>query len=181
MSRTFLCSDLHLGHRLMPRVRPFASVEEHDAHIAECWHRVVRSEDVVIVLGDVAFNVKGLNVLRNLPGKKKLAMGNHDNKKMATYMEIFKSVRAYRILDGDILLAHMPVHPASLYPRHRAQVHGHIHNRPEEDPSGTMVCPDSGLSRYLNLAPERVGYEPLLVEEVLKRLPPRRDPPVFAC
>lgn len=156
----------------MEEKRGFPSVEEHDAHIAECWRSVVGSDDVVIILGDVAFNTRGLNVLRNLPGRKKLCMGNHDNKKMSTYMEIFTSVRAYRILDGDVLLAHIPVHPASLFPRYRAMVHGHVHNRDKEyanDP------------RYLNLCIESVGYTPLEHTEVLRRLPPRREPPVFAC
>lgn len=194
MSKLFLCSDLHLGHRLMVRKRtfggrdsgrPFESIEEHDAHIAECWRRVVGSDDVVIVLGDVAFNARGLEVLRNLPGRKKLALGNHDNKKMAVYMEIFTSVRAYRILDGDVLLAHMPVHPLSLSPRYRAQIHGHIHDRTVETPlaavQGPIGVPAAPDTRYLNLCPEIVGYEPLEYTEVLRRLPPRRDPPVFAC
>lgn len=181
MSKHFLCSDLHLNHNLMIRKRtygggdsgrPFESIEEHDAHIAECWRKVVGKEDVVTILGDVAFNNRGLEVLRNLPGRKKLALGNHDNKKMATYMQIFTSVRAYRILDGDVLLAHMPIHPRALHPRYRAQIHGHQHNRVEElldDP------------RYLNICPEMVGYVPLEINDVLKRLPPRREPPVFAC
>lgn len=183
MSRTFLCSDPHLGHRLMTRVRTygtggrFDSVEQHDAFVADAWRRRVGSDDVVIVLGDVAFGRRGLDILANLPGRKKLVMGNHDRMDMRAYLEVFRSVRAYRVVDGDVLLAHMPVHQSALWPRYRAQVHGHTHARRQLP---LAVDPISLKPLYLNVCPEAVGYAPLPLEDALRRLPPRRNPPVRA-
>jgi len=50
-------SDWHFGHRnilTLGQGRPFSSIEEHDEFLIDRYNAVVRDDDVVWVLGDVA-------------------------------------------------------------------------------------------------------------------------------
>lgn len=122
MSVEWVTADLHLGHAKLINAEParqrFADIEEHDRFIAAQWRERVAPHDIVYVLGDVAWNKRSLMQMRNWPGIKKLVLGNHDQLSMSTYLEIFRSVRAYRELTDDWgydwLLAHVPVHPGDL-------------------------------------------------------------------
>lgn len=82
MARTFLTSDLHLGHENIIEYseRPFDSLAEMHETITHQWNAVVSSEDTVFVLGDVAMGdrQKELSQLLRLNGKKILINGNHD-------------------------------------------------------------------------------------------------------
>ena len=86
MTRTFFTADHHFGHAgiLSPRMdapRPFASVEEHDRTLVECWNAVVRKDDVVHHLGDFSYRANAdhaLRIFRRLNGRKFLVRGNHD-------------------------------------------------------------------------------------------------------
>lgn len=130
MSTCFVTADLHLGHRKIidyePARRIFTTIEEHDAFIEQRWRDTVGSRDVVYVIGDVAWNRRALDRVRQFPGIKKLVMGNHDRHDMSAYLEIFRKVVAYAEVAGW-LLAHIPVHPSSIYPRYGGQIHGHTH------------------------------------------------------
>jgi calcineurin-like phosphoesterase family protein len=86
MTRTFFTADHHFGHAgiLSPKMnapRPFASIEEHDRTLVDCWNAVVRKGDVVHHLGDFAYKcapAHALGVFRRLNGRKFLIRGNHD-------------------------------------------------------------------------------------------------------
>lgn len=143
-------SDLHFGHRLVAGLRGFDSVEDHDSAIMENWHRVVRDDDQVWVLGDLACSspAQALNIVKSLPGTKHLIAGNHDNchpmhrdshKWQARYLEAFASVQPFarRRIDGQsVLLSHFPYskdrHEAR-YMQYRLRdegawlLHGHTH------------------------------------------------------
>lgn len=140
--RVFVIADLHLGHHKAAMARGFDSVFAHDNAIIEAWNSVVDKRDVVYVLGDV-FRCDRLHELRGL---KKLAMGNHDQKNAATYLQWFTSVRAYFEFDG-CLLSHIPVHPRQIGEgcRWRKNIHGHTHSTIVGDPSFISVsveqCP----------------------------------------
>ena len=167
MSKCLLIADLHLGHRKIigyePSRRTFESIEDHDSFIEDSWRSVVGSRDVVYVVGDVAWNRKALERFRSFPGIKKLVMGNHDRHDMLAYLQVFRKVSAYEVLDGDVLVSHVPVHRFSLEPRFRGQIHGHTHGH------GSPAGP------YLSVCCERVAFAPITLEEALSQLPPKRD------
>ncbi len=65
MVKTFVISDLHLGHENILKFceRPYSSIEEHDAHIISSWNSVVSSDDNVYMLGD--FCLGGVEMAKN--------------------------------------------------------------------------------------------------------------------
>lgn len=165
MMETWLISDTHFGHENIlnfteedgTKLRSFSTAGEMDEVMIRNWNAVVKPDDKVYHLGDVAFAkfeyVK--DIFSRLNGRKVLIKGNHDNWfKLSQYSQFFYDVRAYHILD-KILLAHIPVHPLSLE-RWRGQIHGHLHNR---------VVPDQ---RYLNVSVERIKYTPINFHEARK-------------
>ena len=156
----FFMTDLHLGHRKIIEYEPlrtqlFADIDEHDRAICSLWRERVRKQNVVYVLGDVAFNRVALERIRNLPGKKKLILGNHDKLDMKAYLEVFVKVSAYDSFDG-VVLSHIPLNQCSILPRYRGNVHGHLHGRGD------------GPSRYhLNICPEVMGdFGPLTWQKI---------------
>src|SRR5690349_12429086 len=80
----FFTSDLHISHRRIcefePESRPFKDVSHMNETIVERWNEVVRPDDTVFVLGDVALGPveEWDNVLSRLSGHKHLIVGNHD-------------------------------------------------------------------------------------------------------
>lgn len=140
-------------------MRDFKSSDEHDAAIEEAWFDTVKSQDAVWLLGDIAFNLRGLRRIKNWPGRKKLVLGNHDKAGMSDEARtVYKSIRAYGVVDKTVLLAHVPVHPRSLYPRFRGQIHGHTHH---------MGSPEPG---YFSVCPEKIGLAPILLRDAIAAL-----------
>lgn len=124
----FVIADLHFGHNKAALNRGFASTDAHDDALCDAWNRVVGKRDVVYVLGDV-FRTERLT---DLPGIKKLVMGNHDQKPMSAYTAVFNKVFGCFEFDSCIL-THIPVHP-SQDGRYEFNVHGHLHaNRLESN------------------------------------------------
>lgn len=80
--RRFWTSDQHIGHKNVATIhRPFKTVEEHDNALAEAWDSVVRPNDIVYVLGDIAINPArdgAFEWFYSRPGRKHLVAGNHD-------------------------------------------------------------------------------------------------------
>lgn len=161
MSRTFLISDTHFNHTNIlsfrkvngEPLRLFSSTEEMNEVMIQNWNLVVGPKDKVYHLGDVAFKgAKALEILSRLNGDKVLIKGNHDIHKPSAYLQYFRDIRAYHILD-KLLLAHVPVHPISLE-RWRGQIHGHLHDNVVGD------------IKYFNVSVEQINYTPIDFEEI---------------
>lgn len=89
-------SDLHIGHRLVARLRRAQFVVDgfsdltdeevvlwHDTLVASGWDSAVEPDDIVWVLGDISVGgtsaqVGALNWIMERPGHKHLIAGNHD-------------------------------------------------------------------------------------------------------
>ena len=173
MPETFIISDQHYGHANAltfkksdgSPLRDFSSAEEMNEHMVHCHNSVVRPQDKVIFLGDVAINKKYLGILRRLNGKKKLIMGNHDIFDMYLYAEHFYDMKAYRVFDKHIM-SHIPVHKSSIG-RFVANVHGHTHSEKVLLEDGTVD------PHYIAMCVEQnhVNYTPVpwyRVKEILK-------------
>jgi calcineurin-like phosphoesterase family protein len=132
-----------------------------DEALIDNWNSVVRPNDKVYHLGDVAIPRRGLRCLERLNGTKILIRGNHDIFKISDYTQYFKDVRGCHYLDG-IILTHIPVHPDNLI-RYRGNIHGHLHYRHIMLGDGT---PDK---RYQCVCVEHTDYKPINWEEVRSR------------
>jgi calcineurin-like phosphoesterase family protein len=158
----FLTSDTHFGHVGVTqflrddgsKLRPWDSVEEMDEALIANWNNSVRPKDKVYHLGDVVINRKALPTLQRLNGEKILIKGNHDIFRIDEYLQYFKDVRAYHVLDM-FLLSHIPIHPDSMS-RFNGNIHGHLHNKSIAD------------KRYRCVSVEQTSYTPITFEEVKK-------------
>lgn len=148
--RTWFTSDLHFGHEMVARHRGFINADEHDQEIFENWHKKVKADDTVYVLGDVTLRHPelALEVLNDLPGVKHLVAGNHDPvhpmhrhsyKVQRDWLNVFASVQqtaTKRIGGHRVLLSHFPYtadRDEIRYPQWRLPdlgawlLHGHTH------------------------------------------------------
>jgi calcineurin-like phosphoesterase family protein len=153
LSNVFFTSDLHLDETAskVVQLRGFSDPLDHAAVIAQRWAMHVGRRDEVWVLGDIATGSHryALSVLRGLPGRKHLIVGNHDavhpmHRRFFRHLEEFGGVFASvsmagrrRIAGKDVLLSHFPYErDHSDPPRYRQWrlrnegdwlLHGHTH------------------------------------------------------
>ena len=128
--RKWVIADLHFRH---PGILSFSNglrggttMEEHDKWIIDQWNSVVTKHDLVYVLGDVAINSDGLDLVKKLRGSKMLVRGNHDIYDTRRYLDVgFQQVHGIIRYRGTFWLTHVPIHPGSL--RHLYNIHGHTH------------------------------------------------------
>lgn len=138
----------------------FGSIEEHDEHIIQAHNSVVKKNDKVYFLGDLAWNSAGLQLVERMAGNKTLVMGNHDNMMSQKYLAKIGKLQGAVCLSKHInaVLTHIPVHPCQFKGRFDYNIHGHLHSH---------VLPDP---RYLNVSLERIDYTPINLAEVIQRL-----------
>lgn len=161
MSKTWLIGDTHFNHSAIIEYtdRPFVDVEQMNQTIIENWNKQIKSNDVIIHLGDFAMGSKAEQeaILKQLNGIKKLIMGNHDRLKVRDYYEMgFAEVYRYPIIIENMIFSHRPLDSlivGSLY-----NVHGHIHEK----------CSPS--ANHLNISVEHTNYSPISLNWVKKKL-----------
>lgn len=163
-------SDLHFHHANIIRFcnRPFADPADMNAKLVQVHNAFVQPNDHWYNLGDVTMQRdgrgKGLEILAQMNGHKRLIMGNHDHYKMELYLKHFEKVMAMQMFDG-MRFTHIPIHPGSMG-ESIANIHGHIHDQDSPDPVVTK-----GIVRpYVNICVERTGYRPLTLDEVKLRV-----------
>ena len=176
MPSVWLISDTHFGHEKTCTVfkredgsllRPFSSAEEMDEFMVKAWNERVKPNDKVYHLGDVVINRKALNTLRRLNGDKVLIRGNHDIFKITDYLEHFRDIRGYHVMNG-MILSHVPIHEDSIA-RFGTNIHGHLH-------ANRVMRMDTYLSkpvvdvRYHCVCVEQTDFAPILFEDVIKRI-----------
>lgn len=156
MSKTWIWSDLHLGHKNIIKYcnRPFKDTAEMDAALIQAWQDTVGKEDTIINLGDVAMGgypiAKLQPIISSLPGHKILILGNHDFHRPAGYWREVGFDEVYRhsiIYDQWYILSHAPVFLNEKMPYNN--IHGHTH-----DKSYASQC-------YTNVSVEVTGYKPV--------------------
>lgn len=143
----YLITDTHLGHENIKHLcdRP----NNFNELIIENWKSTVKDNDTVFHLGDAAWGDAWLKQLIDLPGKKILVKGNHDQK---STFGLFNSGFDFVCNDFsakfeglDILFSHHPRY----FHGHDINIHGHMHNLSRED----FSCV------HLPLSLENMGYK----------------------
>lgn len=168
MTKTFVISDHHLGHKNILNfkrsdgvtpVRDFSSVDEMHECMITRHNSVVGPEDKVYFLGDAAITKTALPLLDQFNGRKTLIAGNHDIFNTKEYLRYFDNVRGCRVLTSktkkNIILSHIPI---SIENRGRfaLNVHGHLHTNLMSDPF------------FFNVCVENIDYIPFDVDNIFK-------------
>jgi calcineurin-like phosphoesterase family protein len=176
MSRTWVISDPHFGHKNITtftnydgtKVRPWDDVEEMNRDLINNWNEVVKPEDRVYLLGDVAFTpAKMKEIIPQLKGRICLVPGNHEPPKMKKYFHLFDDVRGYVQRKGFIM-SHIPIHPESLG-RWGVNIHGHLHNN-------VVMLNGQPDTRYENVSVERINFRPILLDTILEKHGLKKNP-----
>lgn len=157
-------SDLHLGHKNILQFCPDrggTDVQSHSEWIVHQWNSVVKKNDYVWVLGDIAFDGNHLHYLDQLRGQKVMLWGNHDKFTLPTYQKYFHLVYGFRKKYG-YWLSHAPVHPQEL--RGKPNIHGHLHQHLVMGSAGEHPkLPDP---RYVNVAVDQCDGKPISLDDI---------------
>lgn len=162
MNKTYFISDTHFNHYNILKYcnRPFETIEEMNKTIIKNWNSVVRSEDIVWFLGDLALGNREVcrEIVGKLNGRKRMVKGNHDNWTDEFYRSIgFEYVSKYPIIlkEHKIILCHTP--PEKVQGDY-FYIFGHVHDKIaqiEIDNPQQCKC----------VSVERINYTPILVSE----------------
>lgn len=139
--KTYITSDLHFGHanilKFNPATRQYKDVDHMNAEMIREWNETVRPDDLVYILGDVAFcNAnKATGIVRSLNGRKILVAGNHDSKliKDAGFAACFEQIHQYLTINYNgtrVSMFHYPIHEWDQCHRGAVHFHGHVHGKP---------------------------------------------------
>lgn len=154
-------------------MRPFSSTEEMDEAMVANWNRVVNPKDTVYHCGDVVIARKNLQTLKRLNGKKRLIRGNHDMFKDNDYYEAgFEKILGVRVFVDQWIMSHIPLHPDSIGPRFKINVHGHLHTNYVRKPrgfnvrTGEMLYSDTPDPLYMSVCVEKINYTPISFDDL---------------
>ena len=165
--KIFLIGDTHFMHRNIIKYcnRPFNNVEEMTEGLIKNWNSVVDKNDIVYVVGDFALcgKQKIIEIGKQLNGRKRLILGNHDQASVNTYREAgFEFVYNHSIvLDDFYIVSHVPMVGISINAPF-ANIFAHVHDDPAyKDYSYRSFC----------VSAERINYTPVefkLIKEKMK-------------
>lgn len=137
-------ADLHIDHLKAAEARGFTDLKVYQEKVCDAWNDTVKPRTTIIVVGDAALYQEGLQIIKKLPGKKILVLGNHDKERHNTIrdiLDVFDDVEGmWKHPRRGIWFQHSPMHPATL--GNRRQVHGHEHDRIIRDERYINVCWD---------------------------------------
>lgn len=154
--KIFITADHHFHHKNIIEYcgRPFKTVEEMDKRMIEKWNNKVTKDDLVIHLGDFALGTKEKvkETREMLNGTIILIKGNHDRVSEG-FIIVEDSIRI-----GNLVFSHRPI-PKNEISKGCINVHGHIHEK--ESISG------------INVSVEKTDYEPILLDELEKKIKER--------
>jgi calcineurin-like phosphoesterase family protein len=147
--KTYITSDLHFGHKNIMKFCPATRARFRDdvdymneAMVKE-WNEIVEPEDLVYILGDVAFlpAQKAAEFMRRCNGRKILVQGNHDRKTLndPVFRGCFEEIHHYLDINYNgtkVCMFHYPIAEWDQMHRGSVHFHGHLHGG------------ESGLEKY---------------------------------
>ena len=164
----YFTSDEHFGHNNIlkycpERYKQFQTVYSMDEAIMERWNSRVNKNDIVINLGDVAFD--NFDILDKLNGTKFLVLGNHDIKNKKKLAKWFKVYDELIVVDNtyDLVLCHYPMKEWPQKYHDYIHLHGHSHGKLYYD---TMAV-DVGVDCW--------NYTPITLDEIKERISERKE------
>lgn len=176
--------DKHLAHDLHFANRDFLTASEMNAVIVENWNKVVKEEDVVYHLGDIAkvtSNRQGyqqvLQLLQELNGQIIFIKGNHDSRALFKYLArqqlrtpnghdkfVFHDVGMIVKFDHhQFFLTHYPLMLGISV--NSVNLHGHIHHYAVNAATNINVGVDTPEEAYLSAKARPFG-QPFSQKEI---------------
>lgn len=156
--RIWLITDTHFNHDAMVHLcgRP----ADHTRLILDNWRKAVTDNDMTFHLGDVIFNRPSEMeaMIRSVPGKKVLILGNHDQQSPYWYMRRGFEFACEAFVYRGVLFTHAPAQ--SLPEGVCLNIHGHLHNSQHHD--DIPLHPWNKL-----LALELTDYKPVLLDSFI--------------
>lgn len=187
MGLSYYMADPHDGHKNIAKFRgrhvpEIVDAESNREYIRKNWRAT--HEDVVHIVGDVAFTVESILFWNELPGKKKIYLGNHDlentsrpdiNMLASVFDSIYgvtsktigpRKVGDYSYPGEKVWIQHIPIHPLHL--RGRRQIHGHEHEwfKDHMNP-GTDRFDERYINVNMDVLIERTGKIMLHTDELV--------------
>ena len=167
----FFIADSHFGHNKIvnftdaagDKLRPYDTVEDMEDAMVQMHNELVKPTDKVYMLGDIAFNQRGLDKVKQMNGIKILIKGNHDQLKLNKYVEVFNDIRGCHVMNG-LVFTHIPIHVDQLG-RFGCNVHGHLHAGKVMRYGGHQVDP-----RFLCVSAEHTDLKPIEFEDLVDRI-----------
>jgi len=156
---TWVISDTHFGHYNMVKLchRPLNFNER----IIDKWKKLVRPEEDVLHLGDLAIFFGSLHnmwaeMAADLPGNKYLIKGNHDKE---------KSYRGFTVIPEQLVnidgvwyyFTHDPKPHEDWWD---INIHGHMHGNKNHEY-------EYPLDRHIDVGVDVFGFRPVRLEEIL--------------
>lgn len=138
---TRFTSDLHLHHKNIMKynseTRDGVDADDMVKIMIKNWNDSVSDTDDVWILGDVSFGseIKTVDALQQMNGKKWLVLGNHDHKittspdLMGCFQQVFESYKEIHVDDRKIVMCHYPIESWNQIHRGAIHLHGHVHGR----------------------------------------------------
>ena len=179
----FFTSDMHFSHTNVIKYakRPFKNADEMNEEMIKRWNAVVTKQDIVYIIGDVAFerdHNKLVWLLSRLNGEKHLIEGNHDDKMHASVKKCFQSIsslREIRVADADnefgwqyITLCHYAMRVWNKSHYGSWMLYGHSHGTLFDDPE-SLSC-DVGVDCW--------DFKPVSYAEIKAKMKTKRFKPL---
>lgn len=167
----YFTADTHFHHEniIKHTNRRFKDVNKMNEVLISNWNKLVSSEDVVYILGDVSMKGGLLvsEVLGQLKGKKYLITGNHDNfHKDSQFSDyLLNEIYQYHELEYKstlFVLFHYPITEWNGYHKGAIHLHGHIHSSPEYN----IENREKGLKKF-DVGVDANEMKPVSIEEIL--------------
>lgn len=162
-SNLYFWSDIHFGHNNIIKYsnRPFSSKEEMNQVMIENYKKTITDNDVVVWGGDIGFMTPPqINALvKPLPGKKILIIGNHDFHRKSTNLyefDCFDEIHTCLPLSYDNIEFLITHYPLVNVPQNCYNIHGHIHTELIND------------GKHLNMCVEHTNYAPKSLENFVR-------------
>ena len=178
----FIISDSHFLHKNIIQYcnRP----TDFNKLIIKNWNKVVKPEDIVIHLGDVACGFSGneeklKQIFNLLTGTKYLIRGNHDTKDDQFYIDLgFKDVKDYLIIETGskkVFLCHYPLEISIFESQHSIAKQSELINIFKENNCSYLIHghTHNAEPRYkfaFNASVERINYTPIEFSKCLEGL-----------
>lgn len=124
VNRVWLSSDYHFGHFNILKYcgRPFSNIGEMNDEIIRKHNEVVKKDDMVFCLGDIAFK-HGLSFIEKMNGIFFFVRGNHDDKKTR---RISHKTIAFECKGKHFLCVH---NPKNIIDGFDLNIVGHVHEK----------------------------------------------------
>lgn len=173
MSQVFVTSDTHFGHTKILEwcKRPFKTVDEMDEILIDNWNRVVRKQDIVYFLGDLAWK-NWKYYFDQLNGQIHFIRGNHDKMSrsalLAAGVHSIQDIKDIKYGETYITLCHYPMRTWNKAAHGAIHFHGHCHTLKQYI---DQIYSDQ--ENILDIGIDGWDYAPIRIEDAIEHVKQR--------